>query len=157
MLQKQQKANAQEDLVRSLSRDIAILKASIAQILPDDEIAEGLAHAFESLRTGEISQQLLVEGILSDENSFSATSYIAALTLAKWSARPDVVLPYMGRLLEWFFEAGLPEESHELMKEMFAGALLYGRVRTNEFSENNGIMTSLHFHESGEFGNRYSK
>jgi len=150
MTQEPQDKAAQEDLIRSLSKGVAELKASIAQNPPGNDIAESLANAHESLRRGEISEQMMVESILDEQKSFWASNYMAAITLARWSRRPDVVLPYFGRIIESFFQSGLPKECHEMMKEIFAAMALYGRVRTLGFDDDNGVMTSLKFHDQGQ-------
>jgi len=152
MLQGPQNEAAQEDLIRSLSKEVAELELSIAQKPPGGDEAKAIAGAIESLRINEISEQALVDQVIMDENSFSASSYIAAITLAKWSRRRDVVLPYFGRMVDWFFETGLPQDSHAMMREIFEAVTLYGRVRSLEFNENAGEMTSLQFHKREEEG-----
>ena len=150
MLGEMQNKTAPEDLIRSFGKKVAELKASIAQNPPDDDVAESLAGAHESLRRGEISEQMLVEFVLDDEKAFSASGYMAAMTLARWSRRPDVVLPYLRRIIEWFFDSSLPNDCHDMMREIFAAMALYGRVRSLGFDEDNGVMTSLMFHDLGE-------
>ena len=150
MLQEPNEKIVPEDPIRSLTEGVAELKLSIAEKPPSDNIADAIARADESLRRGEISEQMMVEFISGDQNSFSASSYMAAITLAKWSRRPDVVLPYLGRIIKWFFDSGLPNECHEMMREIFAAMTLFGRVRSLGFDEDNGVMTSLKFHDQGE-------
>jgi len=156
---------AVQDIALSLSKGIADFKCSMEAISTehhtdtfgslqsDDEhfdLPKSVVDASESIYTGECAEQMLVEYVGTEDGSLTPSSYMAAITLARSSKRPDVVLPYLGRWMDLFYEAGFPTECHGLVKEIFAAAVLYGRVPTLGFNEISGVLTHLRFHDRGD-------
>jgi hypothetical protein len=167
MQDKAQDVKAREIAVRALITGITNLKVGMAskkvdrnssaiESLPSEEsefdMAGALVDAFQSIYNGECAVQMLVEYVLSDDATFTASSYAAAMILAKLSKRPDVVLPYLSRWMEMFLAAGLPQACHEQMREIFAATTMYGRVPSLGYMPLDDIMTHLKFHDRGKVG-----
>ncbi len=111
----------------------------------DKEEEQTFVEIFVELKEGLISEQCLVEYILNDAGMVTASGCYAALMLALWSRRPDIVLPYITVAINLLLDAGIPPECHNMARDLFKAFSMYGRVQTTDFDSHKDEYLSVRF------------
>jgi hypothetical protein len=151
---KNKQAATEKVVAMNQQLDDLLTRIELFKKKPDDDEEKfeerGFLEIYEEVRKATISEQHLTELILVDDGKITGSGYLAAMVLASWSRRADIVLPYFSNVVDLFLEAGLPPECHDKLRELFSAVAMYGRVQTTDFDMREGDYSSLHFLDAWE-------